>query len=618
MHSTPKSKLRPSLGDPTRITRSARGQSPGASSVASDDMTSQSPRRVPGRAGAGRLSVRGGANPNARSSRDPRPVGSKAYMMQCTQNILEVLTARGFPKSISHEKLLKDPACKDFFEVFRFLVNQIDPGLEVDGRVEDEVPAIMRRLKYPVEVNRSKLQAISGPNTWPQLLAVLDWLAVLVRISEGLVAPVALCEASLLDADGGDEENHVILRCIHENYVQFIHGREDKSDEEDLRRVYEERADSVQDEIGRLQECVDSMSRRLTEYSNEHERLEEMRRTPGLLEREAETLRSAILAMEARVQRVEAETTNLEAEERVWETEDQEVRQAARELQEQVQNQAYTKKDVERLKYERSRNTDQLKELIRETEKVEQDVWDLKQQETRRGDGIRRRVRQVNELLESLQDSIQIADTQNIDLEINLDLSEPNDALAAQDFSPLMDILQKATSDHFEAAQKGELDIANQQKEAATAEETLASKERECHHLRDRIEQLGRLREQLRAWSASQLQEARAAAEATEDAVHAVAVGTAAPMIRDSAEVDKLRLTLSAIKTQGATELQALREQLKRDEERFEDHRRRVLQQLEGYTKDTEAFLKEFETKIADESIFASARRAQNLSYGGC
>ena len=33
--------------------------------------------------------------------------------------------------------------------------------------MEDEVPAIMRRLKYPVEVNRSKLQAISGPNTWP-------------------------------------------------------------------------------------------------------------------------------------------------------------------------------------------------------------------------------------------------------------------------------------------------------------------------------------------------------------------------------------------------------------------------------------------------------------------
>lgn len=537
-------------------------------------------------------------------------------MVQCAQNVAEVLAARGFSKSISHDKLLKDPSCKDFFDIFRFLIAQVDPGLEVEGRMEDEVPAIMRRLKYPVEVNRSKLQAISGPNTWPQLLAVLDWLAVLVRISEGLITPLAQCEASLVDGEGVDDENHVILRCIHENYVQFIHGREDKSDEENLKQVYEERTECVRQEIMRLQECLNGMEQRLGDYASEHERLLELQRTPALMEREAENLRAALLSYEARVQRVEAETTSIDAEERAWELQDQEVRATARRLTEQVQNQAYSKKDVERLKYERARNGEVIKELLADGDRVEQDVWELKQKESRRAEGIQRTVRQVNELLESLSGAFQDQEAVASDLSLRVDLSEPNDSLAAQDFTELADRLQTAAAANVEAAQQGEGELVELQDELRAEQEDLALKDRECRHLRDRLEQLGKIREQFRDWSAAQLEEARITAEATEDAVHAVAVGTAAPTIRDSAEIDKLRLTLNAIKTQGAGELQQLREQVQRDEERFEEHRRGILKQLDGYTKDVEDFLVDFESRLEDDSAFGQARRAARLRGG--
>jgi len=193
---------------------------------------------------------------------------------------VEFLTARGFSKTFSHEKLLKDPSTKEFYEVFRFLIAQLDPQLELEGKMEDEVPAIMRRLKYPVEVNRSKLQAISGPNTWPQLLAVLDWLTVLVRINDDLIEPLAACQLDLGDPER-DAGDHDVLRFLHENYLNFLNGKDDSGDEERLRQIYTERIEALRAEIQRLEEHQLDAEQRVKDFQAEHERLLELQTAPA-------------------------------------------------------------------------------------------------------------------------------------------------------------------------------------------------------------------------------------------------------------------------------------------------------------------------------------------------
>ena len=70
-----------------------------------------------------------------------------------------------------------------------------------------------------------------------QLLAVLDWLTMLVRINDDLVEPLAGCQLGL--ADLGDPErdagDHHVLRSLHENYLNFLSGKDEGGDEE--RRV---------------------------------------------------------------------------------------------------------------------------------------------------------------------------------------------------------------------------------------------------------------------------------------------------------------------------------------------------------------------------------------------
>merc|ERR1719181_316325 len=101
-------------------------------SVGSMEDASMSNRQM--QAGTGALprsgvSMRGTVN--GRSSRDPRPVGDKAYASLCARNVVEFCAANGFGRTITYEKFLREPMTKDFSEIFKFLLTRLDPQLEI-------------------------------------------------------------------------------------------------------------------------------------------------------------------------------------------------------------------------------------------------------------------------------------------------------------------------------------------------------------------------------------------------------------------------------------------------------------------------------------------------------
>ena len=52
--------------------------------------------------------------------------------------LIGLTTKIGSPKAT--HKLLKDPSTKEFFDIFKFLIALLDPQMEVEGKIEDEVP----------------------------------------------------------------------------------------------------------------------------------------------------------------------------------------------------------------------------------------------------------------------------------------------------------------------------------------------------------------------------------------------------------------------------------------------------------------------------------------------
>lgn len=532
---------------------------------------------------------------------------------------MEFLGSRSYGK-VSYDKLLKDPSTRDFFEIFRFLMAQIDPHLEIEGKLEDEVPAIMRRLKYPVEVNRSKLQAISGPNTWPQLLAVLDWLVTVVRFNEELIEPLAACELGLSDNNDLEQviADHQVLRSLHENYVLYLANHDDNSDEERLRHIYEERLLALRGEVERLQAQHASMEQRLQEFHSEHERLLELQREPASLELEAEKLRSAIQATEARVQQLEDETSLAEADENAHRTDLEDLRAALQRLTEQVESQSYSKKDIERLKCERGQLRQVRKDLQADIEKVDQDIWELGMKESNWMEAIGRLVRQVNESVESLGGSLAGEDGAiDADLRVPADLQGMTDALASHDFDRLCKSMRGFAASRAEAVQAEEASLHGVLEEQRVVQEDLSEKDREGRRLKVRFEQLQRMREDYRQWSAEQLDDAQRTAEATEDAVHAVAIGAAVPSLRDAAEVDRLRMELNEERARFATDREQLQEQIQRDDERFDNHKQRVMDELSAYARTTREMLSDVEAILEDDPITQARLTARVGHLGG-
>lgn len=570
----------------------------------------------PTQGASSRSSSRGA--PGSRSSRDPRPVGDKAYAAQCARTVVDFLAARGFGRTIPYEKFLREPMTKDFFEVFKFLMAQLDPLMEIDGKIEDEVPFIMRRLRYPVEVNKSKLQSICGPNTWPQLLAVLDWLIVLIQVNDCLIEPFAVCKLGLSEDDNELDANHHLLRTLHNNYIDFLAGKDGNFAEESLRQVYNDRAAFVQAEVDRLQAQTSNIEAQLQELRAEHERLLEIQAAPHQLAIEADRLRGVIQAQESRAQRAEEEVVELEAEDTNIDAEIKNLEVGNRKLLDQVESQPFSKRDIERLKSHRAQLRAQLEDLKTDAEKTEQGVWELSMEERTLEETITRAARFVNDKAETVEGmaSGSCDEISAEELRVDVDLSDATDALAALDFSKFGKRMLRVVESRNEAVRREEASVHQIGEQLRVVQEDLAQKEREVQRLKVRQEQLTRIREERRVWSESQLDDARQTAEAAEDAVRKAAMDTEAPTVRDHAEVDELRLELQNLKSNCEAERAAMEESVRKEQESIGFYQKSVQKEMTLAKESMQQLRSDVETRVAELGVVDAAEIRP--SRGGC
>lgn len=81
--------------------------------------------------------------------------------------------------------MLTSPTTKDFNNVMLFLLRQLDPtAAKGPVKMEEEVPALYKRLRYPFQISKSNLTAVGSPHTWPSILAALTWLVELLNYQE--------------------------------------------------------------------------------------------------------------------------------------------------------------------------------------------------------------------------------------------------------------------------------------------------------------------------------------------------------------------------------------------------------------------------------------------------
>lgn len=125
----------------------------------------------------------GGSTQTNSIGKDPRPIREKAFQLNCIKNLIGFLAKSGYDKPIS-QKILTAPSTKDFQQIFKFLYSQIDPTYEFGKKFEDEVPGLLKGIRYPYagDISKSSLLAVGSIHAWPSLLAMLNWIVELIMV----------------------------------------------------------------------------------------------------------------------------------------------------------------------------------------------------------------------------------------------------------------------------------------------------------------------------------------------------------------------------------------------------------------------------------------------------
>ncbi|KAI3372804.1 hypothetical protein L3Q82_023264, partial [Scortum barcoo] len=313
--------------------------------------------------------------------KDARPLHDKSFVQQCIRQLHEFLVEQNYPGSLS-PKTLQSPSTKEFVKVFEFIYRLLDPTFEMpNSKVEEEVPAILKALRYPFVLSKSSMYSVGAPHTWPQALGALMWLIDNVKINWSLSKEELLFSDLCEDGDNiedGAEYNRLFLDYTAETYCKFIQG-EDTFEEEDevflskLKKMYnvdEAMLASMEEKYRILSEEVERL-----EKESQTDRLMTKRMEKVKLQADLKKLQSYRSSLESFKANLEHKASELKDELETTVSHLESLKHERDELQHLLQNQKFTPADVERINREKRELQQTISSLSKSLEDAEQHKW---------------------------------------------------------------------------------------------------------------------------------------------------------------------------------------------------------------------------------------------------
>jgi kinetochore protein NDC80 len=211
--------------------------------------------------------------------RDPRPLKDRAYQAKIGQELLDYMANNNFEMEMKHmlsQNTIRSPTQKDFNFMFQWLYHRIDPSYRFLKNIDQEVPPILKQLRYPFEksITKSQIAAVGGQN-WSTFLGLLHWMMQLAQMLDGYASNQY--DDACLEAGVDVSGDRIIFDFLRGAYADWLQMDEDANDDD-------------QDRV--LAPHVEAMARQFDNSNSKY--LEEMQ----ILEAEHERLRLEIEEVE--------------------------------------------------------------------------------------------------------------------------------------------------------------------------------------------------------------------------------------------------------------------------------------------------------------------------------
>ncbi|KAI9831824.1 MAG: kinetochore-associated Ndc80 complex subunit ndc80 [Phylliscum demangeonii] len=348
-------------------------------------------------------------------AKDPRPLRDRAYQAQIGQQLLDYLAQHGFEMEMKHAlgpNAMKSPTQKDFNYMFQWLYHRLDPGYRFLRNIEQEVPPILKLLRYPFEksITKSQIAAVGGQN-WATFLGLLHWmmqLAVMLDRYEQGAYDDACAEAGVdvgpdrvifdfltgayhdwlqVDDDnggggGGDDEAEKVLA----PHIERMAANFDKANERYLEELAVLEAESA------------SLHAQWAELEKSHATVAKLDTHFKILADDKRKFEDYNANMEGRAQRYEARIALLAAELDKTTAELAEAERDRAALQEAVDRQGISLQDIDRMNAERDRLQKGLDLALARLEEGKQKLGEQEVEASTRLDEVERAIEQYNTL----------------------------------------------------------------------------------------------------------------------------------------------------------------------------------------------------------------------------
>ncbi|THH14706.1 hypothetical protein EW146_g5652 [Bondarzewia mesenterica] len=338
--------------------------------------------RTPLTSSARRGSVWGGGMPpptTTQVGKDTRPLRERQYQSKMRQDIFALLQSTSY--DISMQTLISING-RDYRGIFNHLVLLLDGNYPFDPklRFEDEFLPALKALQYPFvnQLDTKWLAAPASMHSWPALLGVLHWLAMMCK---GRLHYLESMHWTLLDSVDvpdifDDQHHHNTLAFEHysEAYEVFLSGVDDYSAQERaLEARYDKKNESVLMELEEQKKLLNDAQIEYARLMSEAPPIEKLQDTNKSLKRDREKFQQVITRWEGRKKKLIDSIAKEKAELAMRANYLEEVKAEQGKLSDIVREQNLSPEEVIRMNTEHeqlSRNLEDLRHKIAESSKL--------------------------------------------------------------------------------------------------------------------------------------------------------------------------------------------------------------------------------------------------------
>ncbi|KAG0230138.1 kinetochore-associated Ndc80 complex subunit ndc80 [Actinomortierella wolfii] len=330
----------------------------------------------------------------ATNVRDPRDIRSKEFQRQLIPQLTQFLTQAGYPHPVS-TKTFVNPSTREIQDIFRFMYYRLECRYEFVRSFEDEVPELLKTMKYPVPetIAKRSLSAVGAPHSWPNILALLGWMMDVIIVFEKYKEDLelqALENSQNRDRDVDPRMDMILVtpeKALYFYLTQtyrmwMVHDiREDPEIEAGLAKSFQRRQAYAENEAEKWKQMAASAREELEKMRSESSPLTVLEQEKAVLTKDIQSFREAIDFTEPRIQAAQHDNQRVQEEVAAKEQELADLERAKNELRAIIQSQKTSRTELEaqleqqrKLKHRYEAEQERIVNVKRELQAVENRV----------------------------------------------------------------------------------------------------------------------------------------------------------------------------------------------------------------------------------------------------